>query len=362
MVGDALVEAGYTYIVLDAVTGVPINNLPLSGVRFTRAGSAEPGALDAVIGLRHPKATESNLLPKRRELAVFRNDQLVWNGPITNCQASTQAGVVQIRAREAHWWIWARTIQEDMSYGEDVLDLARILIDYATGKTNGDLYRFTRSAGTAGVTQQLAVLADERRYIGQVLADLAAHPTEGFDFRMVYSANDEHDVTRHLQLGAPSLGVELPNHVLEHGAGLEDLGVEQSLEQGGNRTHLIPGLGDVSTLDHAGSIAAGDPLVEYVLQRPDLDDAQDNVQGAAAELRRDAKPPVETFTATFHPRAALPHGFADPLDLVWLKASEGYLQVDDWRRVAAVTTVPPEKDQPERVELTLQATLDDLGA
>jgi hypothetical protein len=357
--GDAAVAADYVYEIVDN-TGAPLGGqFPLAVSPFTDVLS-QVGRLDATIPRTHPLADRGYLDPPGREIVVSRNGQVVWNGPITYLRRSRRENTVTLVAQQLTWYLYNATLETDYSATDaDLFDIVRDLVAIATGKTNGSRFAFSVSSGSAGVTKTVDYKGDYRYRIGQLIEDLASDPTGGFDFRLVVDGTGARDLTRVLQLGAPSLGTVVQGWKLQPGGGLQDLVEELNLDQSGNRVHVLPGIGATLSADNTGSLGAGDPMIEYVLNRPDLDSAKAPSAGVLAELRRTAQPPVPLYTAAYIPRADLPYGWCAPGDTVAFADPDTGL--DTTGRVARIKTVPASATQDELVTLTIGQPITDLG-
>lgn len=358
MPGDASVAVDYRYEIVDN-DGTPLQDIPLTCTGFEDVLS-NYGQLDGTLPLTHPKASRGVVDPPGREIVVTRNGVVAWNGPITYLRRSKREQLTTIRAQQLTWYLYNATLDEDYTAtSTDLFDIVRDLIDIATGKTNGSRFAFTVSSGSAGATATVDYKAAYRYRIGKLIQDLANDPSNGFDFRLDVAGSGAGDITRQITLGAPAIGTTVVAYKLEPGNGTDDLIEELDIERGGNVVHVLPGFGPTLTRTNTGSLGAGDPSIEYVLNRPDLDSAKAPAPGVADELRRKAQPPVRAFTASYVPRAGVPYNWCDLGDLVGLQDAD--LQIDATRRVLSRKTVPPREKVQEHVDLALSLPLDDLG-
>lgn len=358
MPGSAAVAVDYVYEVVEN-DGTPLDPLPLNCSDFADVLTGT-GQLNATIARSHAKANRVLINPLGRELVVSRNGAVCWNGPITWVQRSRRAQVTTIRAHQLQWYLYNARLETDYTAtSTDLFTIVRDLITIALGKTGGARFAFSVTAGAAGVTKTVDYLGAERQSIGQIIEDLATDPVDGFDFRLTLTGTCAADITRTFELGAPSLGTAIVSRKLQPGGGLYDLIEEADIERAGNRVHLLPGIGPTLTLTNSGSLGAGDPSIETVLNRPDLDGDSDIAAGVVAELRRLAQPPVRLYKATYLPRADLPYDWCAPGDTVQLADPD--VDIDDTRRVGSILTRPPRTGQGEQVDLALNLPLDELG-
>lgn len=355
----------FGYDVVRADTGAPLARLPLRDVNYTRLLTGV-GQLNAALPLADPKCTRELLSPGQtggRELVVSRNGVVDWSGPITRIQASAAQARVSITAREVPWYLFRRTIETDKTYPatSDVLDVVRDMIAQAIAKTGGGIHGFAAGTATSAITAGYVILSAQRKYVLDMMTELASSPTAGFDWRMAHSGTPG-ALTRTLELGAPSLGAASPitDRIVAPHTGMVEITQDEDMETGGNRVHVVTSLGGVATRGNATSIDTDHvPLVERVVDRPDITDLVLLGKVADEELRVSI-PPVTSYETTFTPTSALPFGFCDLGDRVRFQAPEGYLDVDSTRRVVGIEVVPPQ-DAPEQIKLTFNSPLDELG-
>lgn len=333
--------ARYRFLIVDATpggsgVGNPLCEVPFTNVSFSTLLSGV-GSFTGTLPLEHDKSTPSNLKPGNREVTVVRDDVVVWNGPITSLTASLESRQITITAREAHWYLSKRTVEVNKAYAAvDLFDIVRDLITVATAKTGGSLYRFSASAGLSGVTKTWSFSGYGRRNVGQTIADLAS---EDFDFRLIYTGSTRQQVTRVLQLGAPTLGSTITNYKLEPRNGLSDLTLTEDLDPASNRTHVLGKGGLVHTTANTASTTAGLVLLEHVESRTDIAPVT-IIRNIAFDQSRRRKPPVATFVASYKPTTRLPYGWCAVGDTISIKVPTGYFAVNATRRVTEIETRP----------------------
>lgn len=363
--------ADFRYLIADASGGKPLAEAPIGGVSFSRVLTGA-GQFTGTLPLDHPACTEANFVGDR-EITVLRDDVPIWNGPITQIDATRSENTLTVTAREASWWLGKRTIEVDKHYNADAFDIVRSLVTLVTTKTstsgdgtssaglsiNAALPRFSVSSGTSGITKEIVLSGAARHTVQEVLDYLVDDPDTGIEYRMDYSTgSNRQNCQRTLTLGAP-LGVTRTHQLTEHV--LYDYGRSLDWERGATRVHVV-GSGYTSTKQNASSIAAGTILSEVVLDRSDTS-LHSVLNDAARELRRKAQPPVRTFTASFVPGGALTYGFCDLGDKVPFQISTpSMLSISsDSRRVVQIDTVPASGDSPTLVTLSFNLPLDQLG-
>lgn len=360
----------YRTLVADASTGTHLAELPLSGLTFSRVLTGV-GTLTGSLPIDHVTATEANLKGDR-EITVMRDDEPVWNGPLTGLDAS-RLGSVTITAREASWYLSKRTLEVDKHYNKDTHQIVRSLDHYMENKTSTDgdgtasvgsninaaLPRYAVSTGDSGVTKELSLSGTARHTIAEILEFLVEDPDTGLEYRMDYTTGSTRQaVRRTLTLGSP-LGVTVTQQLTE--AVLYDYARTMDWERGGTRVHVVGGRGITKTKQNTASITAGTLLLESVFDRSDTSSAT-ILNHMAREARRRSQPPVQTFTAVFVP-GALAFDFCNLGDKVPFDIrTPNILSITaDNRRVVQIDVTPPSGETPELVALTFNLPLDELG-
>jgi len=373
----------YRYLISDASTGSVKAELPLADVTFSRVLSG-CGAMTGTLSVWHPSCTRSILgfdtSDSDREVTVVRDDNPVWNGPVTGISGTMAEGTVQIEAREASFYLQKRTLEVNKSYnGTDVFDAVRDLNTYMTTKTADGSdgmslganiiaalprWSISPSAATAGSTisdpTPPTFYGSARHLISDCMEAFAADPTTGFEWRMDYATGStRQSVQRTLTLGYPNLGSVLTTQLSE--AVVADYGRTGDWERGATRVHALYANG-VKTKQSAAAAAASILLSEVV------EDISDVIKSGVADsyatnLRRLARPPVRSYTVAFTPSDnGLQFDFANLGDTVPLAfGSPDIFAVSDTRRVIQIDVTPASGDVPETVALTFNIRLDDLS-
>lgn len=371
----------YKTVIYEASTGMPIAELPLRDLTFSRVLSG-CGQLTGWLSIYDDAATEGNLGMHRddpdREITVFRDDVPVWSGPLTASDASLSSGQVQLVAREASWYLGRRMLEENRDFDGDDLDvIVGNLNDYLTGKLGtgddgmtlgddivADIPRWSIDAtALAGVAfsdpSPPTFYGSARHSILDCLTALANDPETGFEWRMDYATGSTRQaVHRTLVFGYPALGSTLTTQLTERV--LVDFGRSLDYERGATRVHVMYS-GGVVTLQSPLAVTNGTLLTEVVDDQSDV--TKDSMATARSrDLRRLSRPPVRVFTATYRPGAvSLPFGFCDLGDTVPFEITfPRVLSIStDRRRVIQIDVTPGGGD--ELVKLTFNDMLDDLG-
>lgn len=345
--------AEWAYLSADATPGQAggiLAEIPFDNVRGSTILTGV-GTFSGQIPLRHPKCTEEYLQCFNREIVVVRDSKVVGDYWITGCEPSVEDNsVLQVTGHEIPWIYGKRFLEVNKSWtSTDVFTIMRALDSYARTKlANADLYRYSLTAGAAGATKTYGPFKGiERHSILDLMEDLAA---DTFDWRMTYSGSPE-QVTRVLELGYPSLGSDV-GRVVEPGAGLVSLGFQNSIEKAANRAHVVGANGLAVSVNNTASIAAGDVLLEELVDRVDQKSSSALTSVGNDYVRR-AKPPVSVISATYQPSEALPFDMCEVGDSVTLTADVGFVQVDALRRVVGREFTPAT----DQVKLTFNEPL-----
>jgi hypothetical protein len=182
-----------------------------SGLSWEEAINGEAAATVTVDPHAQTPAVAERLadLVDAAELWIWRNDQMVFAGPIIGLQPqAAEAGLVAtLHVRSLwhyprRWWIAPDTTL--VHTGFDQFDIVRSLIDYHQTLSYGH-FGLTVSAEESGVPRDRTYIGAENHNIGQRIEELAAI-ADGFDFTI-------DPLTRTLRLGHPRLGVDLSGTV-----------------------------------------------------------------------------------------------------------------------------------------------------
>lgn len=372
--------AAYHYVVSDTTAGTNLAELPLTLTGpFTRILNGI-GQLSATLPVTHPTATTTNLQANGdREITVYRDDNPIWNGPITSISPQRRSEQVQITAREAHWYMTKRVLEVDYINTGDIFNLMRDLYNNAVGKEsngatsggssiNASLPRFVISPSSgavlAGASKTVSYSGAQRLVFWDIFTnDFINDPSNGIDIRMDYTTgSNRQQCQRHFAMAYQNIGTTRTQILTE--VVLDDYGYTDDADRAATRIHVL-GSGYDYTAQNTGSISAGLPLLDAVYSRSDSP-SQAVIQTYANEARRLAQPPVRAYQASFVPgdaaTGALPFGWCDLGDKVTLAISQpAILALSDTRRVIQIDVTPPTGAGPEMVTLTFNLPLDRLG-
>lgn len=199
----------YTTLVGD---DVPIEGLPAEIIKYGYRLNA-PGSASFRLASDHETCTPEVIFPRKHEIVVTRNREIVWRGPVlTANETDSQTGrFVEFAALGLAWY--PRTWHVDgatvgQQAATDQFTVVANLIDHHQNKAGGDHGIDTTQIGTSGVQREgLIFPVWEGKEIGDAIAQLAARD-EGFDYDIV-------PATRELRLHYPRRGRRRPDVVFD---------------------------------------------------------------------------------------------------------------------------------------------------
>ncbi|MFN2494681.1 MAG: hypothetical protein ABR608_02060 [Pseudonocardiaceae bacterium] len=223
---------GYTYLVADLRGGTILDELPLSGVSFTKRLN-DTGSLRGQLRVNDPgiRAREPRLLtePGRTAVYVDRDGDLLWGGVVWTSRYSAADGTLEIGASDflsyfEHRRVLGYPVTADgtVSYADtDQLTIAAELVQLAQSHPGGDLNLEIRGTTASGVRRTVSYAAGELKPVADALRDLA-NADGGFDFAVDVEYGPDGQPVRFLRFGYPRLGQPGAPHVWEYGANLID--------------------------------------------------------------------------------------------------------------------------------------------
>lgn len=367
----------YKFMFVNLATGENVGEFPLADVTFSYrlngVGQLTATApADAYFMSQDYLGAEFSIT----SITVLRDEVPVWFGFITNLNG-TRRGGWEITAREAHWILSKRTIEDDLTYtSEDIFQIVRDLVNYALTKTangsdgmtaganiNAAFAQFDVMAGTAGVTKSYNFYGNQGYTIQQAIDQaLVADPTTGLDYAMDYrvASTRQYCVPR-LIMGSPSLGVQ--QEIRLRASDLYDYSRTLDWEQAATRVTELGPSGYIKRLQSASAVAASAVLLENVTDCTSLADST-AVDDFARDDRRARKPPLHDRWVEFTPTDnKIPFDQYSVGDLVAFDVDgPGLLQLSaQSRRCLQIDVWPQTQGSPERVRLTVSTLVDDLA-
>lgn len=224
----------------------------------------------------------------RHRLVIFRDQQYVWDGPITNIDWSE--GQVELTAADVLIWLDNRVPHQDLTFaGEDLMTIAQALIQ--DGFAPDDPGHTLELVGTAGIIGSRSYLRD----IGQTGDHLRQLADAGVDFTA---------------LGTKILLLPEP-HAVSVGR-LSDADLPSGLVVSEDGTALttrwvVAGSDDSGVLGESGGVEPYYGLLERYVEQTEITDQASADEAAFARLRASLPVPVvvDTQQVTISPEAAV---------------------------------------------------------
>lgn len=170
----------YEAWICDSLTGTGLVKLPFSVCTWQRVRSDFSTATVTVPyadGGIDCCSTINGLYAWEQMVKVFRNNHLVWDGPVTGWGV-TDTGTLEVRAHDRSVIAAKRIVGVDRLYTQsDLWDIVRqVLSDASIGDTNYDPYPFTVSPASTdvGLLIDREYRADRLERVDSVLADLVS--------------------------------------------------------------------------------------------------------------------------------------------------------------------------------------------
>lgn len=339
--------AVYTYLSTDLLTGTIREELPLTGVRWSKALGG-PGALNANIRYTHPKATRANLDPGKTAIYIRRNGLVVWGGILWTARKVKGNDVLQLGALGFWSYFRRRRLRHSFSFAEkDQLAIFRDMVRYAQGEAmtsvtggpttivqpNGSI-GVVYGTETSGVTRNKNINGFERYIVGQQCEELAGLQN-GFDFAIDITEPTEGTFVKTLKLDYPRRG-RRTNLVFEQGKNVKLLDWQIDADRLENRIDAL-GAGEgttmlVKTAQDTNVLAEGYPLLDGVESRKGV--TVDSTLAAHAEARlQQLKRPVSIPTLSLRVTEEGEVGSFIEGDECIVRADDGFVQFDNYYRV-----------------------------
>jgi len=352
--------------------------LPLKGGTFGSKLNGF-GAFSGDIPRGDPSLDQLDLIgasvPGRTALYVDRDGVLIWGGIIWTRNFRKSQARVSLGGNEFFSYFHDKQeIRTTKVYNSaDQLFIARDLINYAQGKTGGNIGVIVGSE-TSGVYVDYTWYPWDAKKLGQAIADQASHDN-GYDFAIDVAYDSALVPRKYLRLSYPRRGRRFTQTALlfEFPGNIEDYDYP---EDGTRMANSVLAQGQGSQENQLSSVAvdtskvdAGYPLLEEVrLYTSNFIPASLN-RHAAADLKAFAKPvltPQLTVRADMDPVLGS-YICGDEIRVritdEWFntgRAADGsYLGpgLDDYFRIIGMDVLPPDDSRDESVRLTLGPTV-----
>lgn len=290
-------SAIYRYLAYDVLSGALIEELPLSGVRFSRVLNGA-GGMSASLQLNRRTSSGDSLnaayiaatIPQRTKIFIDRDGVLVWGGIIWSRAYSYQSQRLDIEAAELWSYFRMRTLKVNKTYvNQDQLDIARDLLTYAQSVPGGNI-GVTLATNDSGVLRtRTQYFGYERKPIAEAVQQLS-QVINGFDFGIDVTYDVLGAPTAVMNFGYPRRGrtARANEIVFELGRNMFDYVWPEDGSNGANSitaigagegvTMLLVDLTDVEMID------AGYPLLDDTIQYKDVTRTDTLADHAYAEL------------------------------------------------------------------------------
>lgn len=200
------------------------------------------GSLEFSLPDDHASVTRANFALGNRELHLYRDagagEVLVWGGKLWQYSMAGR----EIRFRGFGWYfdLTRRELGNDGDYAsqpppattKDQFDIVREIVALTQAETGGNLGITMWSAADSGVTRRLAVCAEERRKVSDIIEELAG-ADNGFDFAV--------HPNKQLELWFPRRGVTVPTVTLDAADNVSGFSYEEDATE---LTTQMAGVGD----------------------------------------------------------------------------------------------------------------------
>lgn len=339
--------ARYTYLTADLLTGTIREELPLTGVRWSKALNG-PGALNANIRYTHPKCTRANLDPGKTAIYIRRNGLVVWGGILWTARKVKGNDVLQLGALGFWSYIRRRRLRHSFSFtNADQLAIFRDLVRYVQGdamtsvdggpltivQPNGSI-GITYGSETSGVLRSKNVNGFEMYIAGQQCESLAGLQG-GFDFAVELTEPTEGNFVKTLQLNYPRRG-RRTNLVFEQGKNVKLLDWQIDADRLENRVDAL-GAGEgttmlIQTAQDTNVLDQGYPLLDGVESQKGVTTTTTLAAHAEARLKQ-LRLPVSIPTLSLRVTEEGEVGSFIEGDECLVRADDGFVQFDNYFRI-----------------------------
>ncbi|MCO1575036.1 hypothetical protein M8C13_04585 [Crossiella sp. SN42] len=375
----------YTYTVADTRTGVTGDELPLTGVKYSKILNGS-GAFSGTLPLGSPEVQRLDpyelTTPAHQCIYVWRDGRPVWGGIIWTRRYSKSSNAIEVQAGDFLSYFDRRKLLHPLTseaYSDalyvpglslswaavDQNQIMRELIDNAQAHTGGDVdIAFDLTVNT-GVFRDRTYYGYELVDVGEALRQLST-VIGGSDFRFDVDFPDSNGkVVRRLILGDPLLGQAGSPWVFELGANILDYTWPSDGTRMATRTFAVgqgqEKDGPIAVAENLGRYVDGWPLLEsetsystvletstlYAHAQADQELARLPVALPTLVVRGDADPAVTDYSPGDDARVIIRDDFFTGSGL------------DTRMRIVSIEVAPGEKS--EEVTLTMSPMLEDVA-
>jgi hypothetical protein len=313
-----------------------LDEIPIKALTYSEVLN-DAGVCTFELSKSDPKCKRETLEPGQRVIRVYREDALVWAGPLWAANTGLRESVVRFAGAGFFSALDRRLVTADQIFtDEEQLEIAWALIAFTQAKANGDLGITRADVADSGVLRTISYLAAERPKIAELIRQLAGGD-DGFDFQISPSRQW---IAYFPRRGGPT------KFVLETGKNVEDYGwTADAFQVVSDLTGLGAGEGRSKLIvlesDVAAAVTFG--LMEDVISETDVDDAG-LLQSIAGQELANRKTTQEIPTLTVVSSGFdVPIGGILPGDEPTLRISDGFVDVKARFHVSAITVSVPEQ-------------------
>lgn len=370
----------WSYLVADLRTGAILDELPLSGVRWSKTLNGT-GSFTGTWQLGPAERRDAYTLttPAKTAIYALRDGVPMWGGVVWTRRYNSATGTVDLGAGDFGTYFDHRKVVPfllgaagDVTYvakqqvtfaAVDQNDIARQLIALAQSHAGGDIGIEVDTA-TSGILRDRTYFGYELQGVRDVI-DALCNVIDGPDYLFDVAAGSTEQPRRVLRLGDPHLGQQGSSHVWEYGGNVSDYiwpsdgssmttrtyAVGDGIEQGAliafsedfdrynNGWPLLESEAGYTTVTDAGTLNAH--------AQADLNAGRLPVALPTLSVRGDMAPFLGDYSVGDDARLVIPLG--DPFFAAGLDTSVRLVQLD----------VVPESDSGEQVDLTCAPLLED---
>lgn len=160
-------------------SGEYVATLPYRNIQFEQFLN-KPGGLRFALPLYHDAVTPQTLIEGLHETWVYKNDQLIFAGPLWDVTPTSQNKSISCAASTLEDYLDVRRINMNVTKSQDQVDHAWELITHTQDRTGGQLY-ITRGTAQTGVTRERTWSTYDGKYILEAIQDMSEEE-DGFDF------------------------------------------------------------------------------------------------------------------------------------------------------------------------------------
>jgi hypothetical protein len=365
----------YTYLIADLRTGVIIDEVPLTSVRFGKRLN-NSGSLSAALplaGLAPSQDVYNLTTPCKNVVYVLRDDRPVWGGVIWTREYDSEQQAVSIGCGDFWTYFDHRKVvpflatfagnveyvakQSINAIAEDQNEIARYICQRAEAHTGGDI-GITYDESLSGILRDRTYWGYELTSVGDALRNLC-NVIDGPDMMFDVAGTGSGAIERRLLIGTPHLGQQGSPHVWEYGGNLVGYRWPSDGSSMATRTYAIgDGIEQAALIAFSEDFdryADGWPLLEAEAGYSTVIEA-DTLNGHAQADQQAARLPVALPVIRVRGDRSPYLGEYSVGDDARVVIEDGFLSLDTTMRIVAMDV---SVDATEDVALTMAPVLED---